>query len=307
MKNKSLLLKLLTCLCPMALAFFCLVGYKYQQSHKNFLPEDLMYNGSPIHPSCVVSTLFDDSSRSEPQSITYTTAHLLQEHGYKVHSDECVSDPTTKTVTARCEYSFCDPDRLQEEYQSPKCSQEQYQYVGSYKNKHIVITRHHDSSGTGRFSDLGLITRNSDTICNAGAIAGGDRAHGGVIKVVFFEDNILRFQQIATPACLNNIISCDDTDLPDSPHSQGAWFVYEVNLDDPKLETTFSGISFFDDSDAYKDCYAANDADACFCILARESLDAGKQSLNVAESKYFAKNVVEAIAAMQGSKEDKTS
>ena len=291
MKYTSLLLKLFVGVGSIALAAFCLVGYKSQQIDSNSFPQDLMYNGSPIHPSCIVSTQFGDSFRLEPKLITYTTAMVLQEYDYIVHSDVCTFNPETKTVTARCEYSIFDRDA--------ECSEESYEYIGSYKNKHIIITRHHDSSGTGRFSELGLITRCGDTVCNAGEITGGDRAYGGVIDVVSCKDNILRFNQIAPGAEMRAIVPHDGDDyLPSSCLSQALWFVYEVNLDDPKLTPIFCGISFFDKQD-YDLRYVNGNAEECFYRLAQESIDAGKQTLNAQEAEVFVKNVWQSIAALE--------
>lgn len=277
----------------MALVIFCFIGYKYQLEYKNYFPEDLMYNGLPINPSCVVSTQCGDSSRlKKPQHITYTAAIMLQNYGYKVHSDVCTFNPMTKTVTARCEYS------REEECRWPDHYQEEYRYIGSYKNKHIVITRHHDSSGSGRFSELGLITRNGDTVCNAGEITAGDRAHGGVIDVISFKDNILRFKQIAPLAEINNIVPHDsDCSLPESPFSEGLWFVYEVDLDNAQLTPLFCGISFFD-KENYQDCCASGKGEKCFYRLAGQSIERGKQTLNSEESKAFVHSVWSAIAGL---------
>ena len=296
MNGKSLL-RLLMCLCPVVLAIFCLASSEHQKSRTNPFPEDLMYNGSPIHPSCVVATQFGDSSRLEPQAIISTIADEHRNWGHRIHRYGYDIYFIDKTVREYCEYFCGDQSCSEDEYQPTECCSNEYRYIGSYKNKHIVITQHYDTDGTGRFLELGLVTRNGDTICNAGEITGGDRAHGGTIEVISLNDNILRFKQIATPASLENIISSPySANLPHSSLSDGLWLIYEVDLDDSQLKLAFSGISFLNESDRGSD---ENDAGACFYKLARESIDAGKQTLNVVESKTFAQNVWEAIAALQ--------
>lgn len=314
MKIRSSLYKAL-CITSIALAALCLVGY--QQHNPSPFPQDLLCNGSPINPIRIVATQFGDSSRLEPKPVIYEENN--DNSFYKKSNYSLSYCPQAKTASVEYDYSYS--FELEEKtYEYTYFCHESYQYIGSYKNKHVVITKHYDTDGTGRFSELGLITRDGDTIKNAGEITGGDRVHGGIINAISLQDNILRFKQVVTPGNINYILPYYITskekksltwekvkNLPNellSTECCGAlWFIYETDLDDLHLTKTFCGIEFFDDKETYKDHYLNTYQEKCFNSIAHRYIDAGKQTLDLEQAIAFVHEVWESIAAPYNSHE----
>lgn len=243
-------------------------------------PTDLMLDGLPIHPFSVVSTQFGDSSRFE-KKIAFPLNHSFEPDLF----DHVFSfNPKTKAVMSEAKYL---------EYDNTHGTiHENYCYIGTYKNKHIVLTDHYDPSGSGRFAELGLIVRENDQIINSGQITGGDRAHGGLIEVISHEKNRLRYRSVTTPSTLCSIIEVDDSfalnqAVPASPLDCGAWLLYEVDLDDPLLQSHLYGIAFNEDWLPY-------DGNNCFEQVAQKYVAAGKKTLNLLEAKTFVEQVCKA-------------
>ena len=167
------------------------------------LPDDLMYNGKPIHPH-VVDNVRPVMGETLPRSVVYDQAG---HYPYAYNKD---------TGYIEC----CMPDN--------HC---RYIYIGTYKNKHLVQSTWW-GGGSGIFTTLGLLERRNTMIMNAGDLAAGDRWHGGAIAVESFKKNRVRFSLMLMPHdIVQNLIgkwlgwsACG---------YYGIYLIYEVDLDLP--------------------------------------------------------------------------
>lgn len=270
----------------MGILLLCFLAGCSQQV-KHAMPQDLLYEGKPLHPRCVVATQFGGSERYEPQQVAY------------VKDSDCVSediayDAHTNTVTSTLDYCITCA------YDQKKCTQEytiadSYQYIGSCRGKHVVCGDTYDTSGTGRFGFLGLVQREGDCIKNAGTLACGDRGEGGLIKVVSLNHNLLRYSQCATYDMFAEVCVGDgaQNDFPFPYRSCGISIIYEVDLsccDKKQFHTKVVGFVF--DPSAYQHKYTYSDERVmqfvhCFDTLADTYIKEGKKELTLAQGQSF--------------------
>lgn len=191
-------------------------------------PKDLLYKGKPIDPACVGGTMIGDGSRFEPKSVTCS-------RDIEASTED---DPYGKVIKREYEvkgnHVQLDVTWLKE-YEDRSWEiliHESYKYIGSYQDKHVVITSYYDTSATGRFTFLGLVKREGDSIVNAGEIAGGDRMHGGIINVLSLKDNILRYQQVAQLDWIYREFTGEDSGQYFPPIEAHGDMVLEANLDE---------------------------------------------------------------------------
>lgn len=235
-----------------------------------------------IHPSIVLATQFGDSSRLEPKSVIPRPASDESDF-LKVMSETRIAKP--EAGKAKSEITYCFDWDPSHEY----LLHDSYTYVGSYKNKHIILSCSYDTNGTGRFGFLTTITRNEDSICNAGEIAAGDRAHGGVIKVLSLNKHILRYAQAATTDTIISALLKKDCGVYDPPNAfSGYSLIYQVNLDEPVKDNEYTSllVGLHLDHDHYKRFYCSE-----LDTLANEYLKQGKKVLSLSEAQNFAQNI----------------
>ena len=113
----------------------------------NPLPVDLMFKDEPVDPECVVATQFGDSSRFAPKPVDCcrnfgNRSHVLNHKKKFIVKDSLVTSATSvehSSLAYKCDYF------------------ESFRYVGSYGDKHVVLTEHYASDGAGHFSELGVV------------------------------------------------------------------------------------------------------------------------------------------------------
>jgi hypothetical protein len=257
--------------------------------HNNeFFPQDLFYNGEPIHPYQVVSTQFGDSSRFEQKSIKYE--NKVEDDCMKKISHQVTYNKTKNKVHSHVTYvyTFDNDEREHIQYDA-------YCYIGSYQDKYIILSKTGDTSCTGRFTFLGLIQRLGNTIINAGEIAGGDRM---TIKVISLNKNILRYSQCAPL----DTIAVQFTDQPIGMffpyYISGFSLILEVDLDVPMdrhdYHSEIVGLRF--DQENYKvddiPHSGQSDIEYYFDKIADSYVQKGKKQLNCAEAKAFVQEVL---------------
>ncbi len=276
------------------LAVLCVVFLSGCIVHKkNTFHSDLLHQASPLHPSCVLATQFGDSSRFDPQPIVSLFADGAQSQDQGHIMCDYQNGKVTFENTYRLTYG---PNDVSPEYTI--C--DEYEYIASYKDKHIILSGSYDTSGTGRFAFLGVIRRSGDTIQNAGEIAAGDRGHGGIIRVLSHNENILRYASCET---IDNVIhvltskSIDESYPP--PAISGFSPIYEVNLDEPIENDVYTsklvGLWLdFEKYHAYR-CICADDKHCCAYDVANGLLEKGKRELTLSEARQFGKQLYDCM------------
>lgn len=253
------------------------------------LHEDLMYKGMPICPSDTpfVYIYYNNYPKIKLDSVC-TNVQLDQE---------------TKEIFIN--------NLVEEEGMRPILYHEGYRYCGSYKNKHVIITSFYEDRATGRFSTIGLISRDDDYIVNEGAILTGDRAHAGYMKLDWIKDNILQFRFIQPYRYLYHYLdseelgkeryqelrdACDE--LGSTAISDAFYTIVQVNLDDPEYEFEYHGMamakrSHYEQFTDYE--RRQHPKEKCFNDLAMEYIDSDRQELDLIDSKQFAIQVLDCV------------
>ncbi len=256
-------------------------------------PADLLYKGQPIHPCKVLGSQFTgDFSHFEPISVV------------------CRKDKYKHDIWHA--YPYVNESRSEKklpEWSGPYSKDDEYQYVGSYKDRHIILGFYYDTRGTGRFASLMLLKRDGDTIVNAGIIAGGDRGCGGGIDIISFENNILRYSQYATIDIILRVLINESIEIIFPSGVSGLSLMYEVNLDAPlecgEFPSQVIALLFdqcgYDFSD-YPDCWAEGTLahtreriERFFYSVADEYVKKGKRELNLEEARVFAQEALQCI------------
>lgn len=159
-------------------------------------PKALLVNQQPIHPNCVLWTQFGDSSRLDPKPIHHTP----YESDCQTFGDEYLEiDLDANSVHWSQTFKPAFDDDTSTGWR--------HHHAVGYRAWHIdddtclVLVDHYSTDATGRFTELGLIKRDGDSLINGGEIACGDRAHG-TVSVDFFKDGIVQFRTAATSASL---------------------------------------------------------------------------------------------------------
>lgn len=207
------------------------------QSDQSFLPSDLMYDNQAIHPSRMNSVFYGDSSRFEPHPVKYDSDLILL-------ADEISVNENHKSVTSRCTYKGLpySPEEIYEEY-------EKYTYLGSCKNKHLILTEHYNSQGRGHFWELGLIRRENDMLLNSGEISAGDYHLYDGIRIDSVSDNKLKYSYLTNKVGFINLVAekthqsigdaLMELDLLPVIDTHGVWIQSEVDLDSSELTSVF--------------------------------------------------------------------
>lgn len=134
-------------------------------AHAATLPEELMYNGSPISAGCM--DFIGDSSVYEPRNLANCVksenALAKQAPGRQLDKDTIGYDYTAdgKTHPVMSDY---------------------YRYIGKAKDGFIIYTEN-ATGGSGYFTGIHIVNRKGDTIQLVRSIAGGDRCSGGLSDV----------------------------------------------------------------------------------------------------------------------------
>lgn len=259
-----------------------------------------MYQGEPIHPSCVTRIQFGDSSRFDPHPIH----HRDSCNQWEREVDSCVTvDFQKRTVEYACDYLW--------QYGSRSDVKErlvdEYRYIGSYKGKHLVLGGFYDTAATGRFSFLTLIKRIGDTIVNAGEITGGDRGHGGIIKVRNLQNNLLDYAQMATPDTLIYAICKESIGKFYPPTPSGVWLIYQVDLDDESYQSQLKGVKFSSGLVDFLEKTGVDSSDSVDAHLDRAILKhtrSGQRELNLNEARAFASDLLENLQDEQEIEKD---
>ncbi len=286
-----------------AVLMLCLKSYG---SERYNLPQDLMYNGNPVNPL------------SMPYNHVYTD-DMLEPHPVDINNDKLKYDIATNRVILETEEAII-PDHTYMVY-------DEYKYIATYKDKHIVETLHYEDNATGRFASLGLVKRWGDYIIGVGLLSWGDRAFGGVVKIDWLKDNILQYRVAQSWCELCNFapegLGNQDIDLyslyklPCLPNKVVFWEIiqadldYEVAISQSILEV--SGKPYLDGADDVKrktigiefasqlsyygtiPHYPLGDKEKCFHDLAMQLMEAGHAELNMAESHQFTIEVAECL------------
>lgn len=247
-------------------------------------PDDLLYEGEPIHPLRIVATQFGDSSHWDPKPVIPPNPEESEEEG----TGDCYQTLDYDKENNSVMWIICRKYDDQEDTYS-----EGYRYIGTYKGRHVVETSHWGTSSSGRFMELGLVRRVDDTIVNAGEITGGDRYWGGVIHAESLKGNILRYQQHCQLYCLMEKLTGEPYYQRDiSPIGNYCTAIYEADLD--THVSVLWGIKLnplhFASAPSELESY-----DDCYDQVAFEYVKQGKCILNLEETKHFAGKVMALI------------
>lgn len=217
-----------------ALVICAWVYLTYQPTH---FPKALLIDGKPAHPLCVLATQFGDSSRLEPFLLYSTLVPELNSRisDYKQELD--YSRLSEGIVKAEVQYhcNWRDPENdLEEEEVS-------YQAWHVSDNIALVKTKHFCTSGSGVFSELGLVKREGNSIRSYHEIAAGDRAHG-TINVNSFENGILQFTTSTTPAGILSLLASTyevtlEGSLTDYPFDYAGYIVWQCHIEGESIST----------------------------------------------------------------------
>ncbi len=281
------------------------------------LPQDLLYQGVPIHPSCIIATFQDNL----PKPVSIQELHKNISEDDRGIDYTFSYDSKRKTCSASWKlfpygYDPKDPE-IADIYPAWFDGYEHeasYTYIGSYKNQHIIVTRQ-DCSGSrgGPNSMLGIITRDDKTICCAWG-------RDGDFAELSFEGNLLRFEKGSVPARIDDIMPRENivgigkdimsiaNELPE--YDEAFYCLYQVNLDDPLLIPSLYGISFgptgnywnfkFEDEIDEKGNYLCpkKRQEECFNTVVMQYIDAGNKILDLAQTESFVKEVWQSIGQM---------
>ncbi|MCK4934743.1 MAG: hypothetical protein KAR79_04065 [Simkaniaceae bacterium] len=253
-------------------------------------PKELIFEGAPIHPYCIVGTQWGDSSRFEPISLCDPLLDYRKDNeNYRIVSEELSFDPISHLAEYNMQYSvlFLDHQPTYTDYTN-------YQYIGTFQNKHVILTSFFDSSATGIFGTLGLLKRVNDTIVNAGEITAGDRAHGGWIFDAKLKNHLLTYSQSSTPDFAMHAILNESLGEFFPPNFSYVSIKYSVDLNDPNLVSHLEGLIFDED---YTPCEFQEEKtiESCFYSVVDEYVKEGKYTLDLMESVLFAEKVKERI------------
>ncbi len=272
------------------------------QKNECCFPEELMYEGNPIHPTCMCGIGFGDSSRLKPHSIEYVHNKSVCDREI---NHELVYDEKMNKVFFRLNYSASEEGSEYTLYDA-------YQYIGSYKRKHILIMESYDTSGHGSEVCLALVKRVGNTIVNVGEITGGDRGSGGMIEIIAHHNNVLRYRQCASIDTIMRTLKKEDCGTHFSYMVSGLSLVYEIDLDSdinpgaydyPSLTIPSQVVGLmFDEQDYASDSRSHRDnedlhdrIERAIGIVADSYVKQGKKELTLMQAQMFADEVMENV------------
>lgn len=230
----------------------CCGVYKYEKSNSLELekfPKALVFNAKPIHPDCVLSTQFGDSSRLIPK-LVYSEIEESNEENFVTITNQIIdySKIDKNIVRYVKDYQYDEHDNA-----STYHAEITYQAWKVTDDISLVLVNHYDTSGTGRFTDLGFVRREGDYLINSEEIASGDRAHG-LVCVDFFYDGIVQFRTAATLITILKSVCPEEMCLPDtyvdSPFDYAGELIWQHHIQDGKTtKSKLIGIAFSEGSD----------------------------------------------------------
>lgn len=202
-------------------------------------PKALIFHDKPVHPDCVLTTQFGDSSRLLPK-----LAYSENEVDIKAISitnqilDYSNIDKNIVKYTMDYRYDSDQPNHHAEIW---------YQAWKVTEDIALVLVNHFDTAGTGRFSDLGLVRREGNYLINSEEIASGDRSHGGHICVDFYKDGMIQYRTAATyHMILKALEQCLPEEFIDSPYNYAGEFIWQCHIQDGKTtKSELIAIEFF--------------------------------------------------------------
>lgn len=226
---------------------------KYEESKysdKDQFPKALIFNNKPIDPNCILSTQFGDSSRFFPKPL-HSTIKENAEDSYVTIIDHTIDYSKIDKNIVRCtrDYQYHVDDNP-----SLYHSEITYQAWKITDETSLVLVNHYDTSGTGRFTNLGLVKREGNHLINAGEIASGDRAHGTVC-VDSFKDGIIQYRTAATSMTILKLVSPDAICLSDlivdSPLDYAGELIWQHYIQDGKTtKSILIGINFYEGNES---------------------------------------------------------
>ena len=254
---------------------------------QNF-PQDLLYNDIPIHPACIDNAV-QELNCGLPQSVSIKDFEKDSSDYYCIKDYQFSYDISEKICNSS--WRECPLDDSYYGY----THEINYTYLGSYKNKHVVLITKSCSGGTaGPSFMLGIITRDDMTICCVGA-------RYGEFEDLSLEGNILRFKESAVPAAIDNIMPRENivgigkeiislpNELPSYDYRSGFCCLYEINLDDELLKPNLCGISFLYETSNY--WFPENKQEECFDTIVLEYIEEGHRELDLVQTESFIKDV----------------
>lgn len=246
-------------------------------------PDDLLYEGEPIHPERIIATQFGDSSHWDPKPVAPPKPEETEDKFTYDRYQTLDYDKENNSVIWKMHYKYVGEEQEETHIEG-------YRYIGTYKGKHVVETSHWGSSSSGRFMELGLVRRVDDTIVNAGEITAGDRHWGGIIHAESLKGNILRYQQcIPLDGLMKHLTGEPFYQRDVSPIGNYCTVIYEANLD--TNESVIWGIKLeeylFESAPSELKSY-----DDCYSQVAFDYIKQGKCVLDPEETKHFAGKVI---------------
>ncbi|MCH9609209.1 MAG: hypothetical protein S4CHLAM45_04320 [Chlamydiales bacterium] len=167
-----------------------LAQFESYQFNNCSLPNDLLYQGKPVHPDILCNASEGLFSPIKTYSCSLESPGLKVEGNY-VESEYCYPGWGIGTYTIYSSYS----------------------YIASYGNKHVLELWHWDLAGTGRFCSLGVFERLSEKQMKVHWLAGGDRFNGVVVGEPELNDSILSYRRYHTPDWILKHFAEYDTDV----------------------------------------------------------------------------------------------
>lgn len=267
---------------------------KNNQKFSRF-PKDLMYKSKPIHPSCLMQTQFGDSSHYEPIKISSWNSYNISDGYIEIKDRNTIFDKKTNTVKSDITYIF---SHKKEKDEHPKDEHlfEEYQYIGSYKNKHIIHSFYQDTAGSGNLTFLTAIKRKENMMINAGEIAAGN------ITNINLDNHRLHYSQQAYPNTIAQIISNESFESNYSHGFPGVDLIYEVDLTArlqkyQDFSSNMIGIKFYMDEINLEETSINSEKlfDQYFYQEAFKRLETGKKKLNKKEMENFICAVLKSV------------
>ncbi|MBU0799799.1 MAG: hypothetical protein KKA05_02225 [Alphaproteobacteria bacterium] len=158
-------------------------------------PAEILYEGKMIDPKCVYDA--SDTREGESKAVDLNKCAEITVNGFSSPLDELVQE-----ADGSYGYRFVSGSGNTGEFY--------YRYVGTIAEG-LVLHLYYSMGGTGRFSDLGIYSRDDDTLREVRHITGGDRCWGGIRHAEVQDGHLIYSYNVTLPQLYGHY-------LPDTPY-----------------------------------------------------------------------------------------
>lgn len=275
------------------------VSYQFKNCS---LPNDLLYQGKPIHPDVLCNVEEGLFSPVKIYDCSFESPGLKVDGNY-VESEYCYRGWGIRTYTMHSSYS----------------------YIASYGNKHVLQLLNFDDGGTGRFYSLGVFERVSEKQMKVHWLAAGDRWNGVVAGKPELNENMLTYRRYHTPDWILKYFADYETNVSYAANdSVLVEVLYEVDLkseeekviglaiapaceEEKELKAidTITSLDFERDVSYFPEHYYAGSAlEKTFlsdCYYSVEKRFSGKSEniLNLNDARVFANEIIQELKSLR--------